>query len=608
MSQRRAASRLVLFASVAALVASAIGTAATQAREGGRSDRTLRIEQDPGRASAGIRVSRDIDVAALPASTGKASPVDPSLGPPSDRFQPAAPSSVTVAPAPTFATNNGDPAIGQSTAFNGLAYEPASPTAGEPPDPWIAVGPEHVFQAVNRPSASAIDPEPTSPTVDMFDFFGLGEFYDPGEVAYFDPRVIYDSLHPAGSRSEASFDCFTRRIDVGRNRLHRLSRSRTGPDPTAGWQVHFACLHRRAARLPRAGHLDRQGRRQRERLRPGAERRPAGLRADVLPRHRDGRHGLVRADWQRQRSTSTRCSRRRVPNIFFAWRPAFQTPADLRDRLCGRRARRRGHRHMRGSPAAPPAAAVTVDRDLEPGGHRPAVCRATAAEATRVHHRRSRAPSTGARPTRSGRTTGSPFVSTYPCDPPGGAVENRDCVRVSELRTPRPRPRRRCPGLPHRPRMAPTSTWAASAMRSTTTFTSSGPARRCRRASTRSAYGAYQAAAAANNTISARALLSAGYRHVPRRPLGRLRRRRPGPAGPERRLAGQPVLRRRASSGRPRSPSSRPAAARSCRSRPSASSIRGRVRHRAVGRLRRERAAHASRWRERSASRPKLSR
>ena len=100
-------------------------------------------------------------------------------------------------------------------------------------------------------------------------------------------------------------------------------------------------------------------------------------------------------------------------------------------------------------------------------------------------------------------------VSTYPCDPPGGAVENRACVRVVELNT----------------------TTAASPTLVQDVVVAEGGAdlymggvgyalnddlhivwSRSSLAAGNypSAYGAYQAAGAANHSISARALMSAG--------------------------------------------------------------------------------------------------
>ena len=77
MTMRPAASRLVTLATLAALAASIVGTTAADARSGSHAaDRSIRIGQDPGREQSGVRSYRHVDVAKLPASTGKASPVN----------------------------------------------------------------------------------------------------------------------------------------------------------------------------------------------------------------------------------------------------------------------------------------------------------------------------------------------------------------------------------------------------------------------------------------------------------------------------------------------------------------------------------------------------
>ena len=231
MTMRPAASRLVTLATLAALAASIVGTTAADARSGSHAaDRSIRIGQDPGREQSGVRSYRHVDVAKLPASTGKASPVNPALAAPADRFHTKAPIGVTAATGPTFATTNADPAITEATSYAGPGLRrPATFTAGEPPDPWVAAGPEHVVQVVNTAfrfnnrSGTAIK------TVDMFDFFGLGDFYNPGEVAFFDPHVIYDSLHQRWIAIEASFDCVHRAPTTTSAPATSTSRSRTAP-------------------------------------------------------------------------------------------------------------------------------------------------------------------------------------------------------------------------------------------------------------------------------------------------------------------------------------------------------------------------------------------
>ena len=123
MTMRPAASRLVTLATLAALAASIVGTTAADARSGSHTpDRSIRIGQDPGREQSGVRSYRHVDVAKLPASTGKASPVNPALAAPADRFHTKAPIGVTAATGPTFATTNTDPAITEATSYAGLAF------------------------------------------------------------------------------------------------------------------------------------------------------------------------------------------------------------------------------------------------------------------------------------------------------------------------------------------------------------------------------------------------------------------------------------------------------------------------------------------------------
>ena len=154
----------------------------------------------------------------------------PALAAPADRFHTKAPIGVTAATAPTFATTNADPAITEATSYAGLGLRGRRTfTSGEPPDPWVAAGPEHVVQVVNTAFRFNNRSGTALKTIDMFDFFGLGAFYNPGEVAFFDPHVIYDSLHQRWVAIEASFDCFTDAHDETSAPATSTSRSRTAP-------------------------------------------------------------------------------------------------------------------------------------------------------------------------------------------------------------------------------------------------------------------------------------------------------------------------------------------------------------------------------------------
>ncbi|MHB8960530.1 MAG: fibronectin type III domain-containing protein, partial [Candidatus Limnocylindrales bacterium] len=110
----------------------------------------------------------------------------------------------------------------QAISFAGLTA--GSPAYTEPPDPWIAVGPSDVVQAVNttlrfslRDGSSAVD-------VPMSAFF-----LEPAtEVGDSDPRVLYDAANGRWLAIELSYGCSAGHI--------RLAVSQTG-DPTGSWTV-----------------------------------------------------------------------------------------------------------------------------------------------------------------------------------------------------------------------------------------------------------------------------------------------------------------------------------------------------------------------------------
>ena len=106
-------------------------------------------------------------------------------------------------PDPVEATANGDPTAAK-TSFDGLAKTSLPQTNGEPPDPWVAVGPEQVVQAVNLDIRITDRQGVLISDVAMPDFFEL-----PTEFPTFDsdPHVIYDSLHGRWLATEVSWDC-----------------------------------------------------------------------------------------------------------------------------------------------------------------------------------------------------------------------------------------------------------------------------------------------------------------------------------------------------------------------------------------------------------------
>ena len=145
--------------------------------------------------------------------------------------------SLASAPAPVLSTTNTDAPAAQ-TGFEGLAVSSGPSTSNEPPDPWLAVGPEHVVQVVN--TSMRITDRQGSAVVDdvaLADFFQL-----PTDPATFntDPRVIYDSLHGRWLATEVSWDCEPDpdiESDFGTGYID-FAVSRTS-DPTGIWDSGF---------------------------------------------------------------------------------------------------------------------------------------------------------------------------------------------------------------------------------------------------------------------------------------------------------------------------------------------------------------------------------
>ena len=60
-----------------------------------------------------------------------------------------APATATAATPPGQATLTASEPNIQKTSFDGLSRSGGPDTNGEPPDPWVAVGPDHVMQVTN---------------------------------------------------------------------------------------------------------------------------------------------------------------------------------------------------------------------------------------------------------------------------------------------------------------------------------------------------------------------------------------------------------------------------------------------------------------------------
>ena len=131
-----------------------------------------------------------------------------------------------TSPGPRFAALVGSVTPGpdlQSTyGFDGLSACEGQ-ACGEPPDPWVAVGPQHVVQAVNQQLRISSRTGTTVETIPFPTFFA-----EPGGQigGSFDPHVIYVAQLGRWIALAASFDCAAGHLYLAIS---------GGSDPTGAW-------------------------------------------------------------------------------------------------------------------------------------------------------------------------------------------------------------------------------------------------------------------------------------------------------------------------------------------------------------------------------------
>jgi hypothetical protein len=428
MSRRHAASRLVTLATIAALAASVVGTTAVQGRSPGWHP-AHRLQDGAQPLQGGRRADRQVNVAKLPAATGASRTFVPKGKRPAlDRV--AAPASVNVATPPVVATENTDPAIEEATSFAGLAQNTFPATGGEPPDPFVAVGPDHVMQAVNTTFRISTRSGGEVETVDLVDFFGISSIphYD---AFVFDPRVIYDSLHGRWIAIEASFDCYpiTGHSTVGTGYID-VAVSATA-DPTGSWVVRSLFFYDEIADFPGLGTST-------DKVALSSNQFQLVLGGSSLGCSDAGLLGsyVELMSWSQLVGTSA------VNVVYhpivgaaaFARRPALQTPATSATVFVISEQADENVRYQfyTGNPATNTVAVGEVDLtagSIVAGFALPPPPQQPGAPATIVD-------AVDARPTDAvWKDNKLAFVSTRPCDPVGGGAETRDCVRVTELNT-----------------------------------------------------------------------------------------------------------------------------------------------------------------------------
>ena len=226
---RQAGRRLIAVVAVTCIV---LGPGAVEARNVHPYDvQTGAAPSLDGSATLPFHARTIEPIADTPGSPDLAAPIPGSVGaisPPRGTL-PAAPrtpalsfgSSTPSLQAPSTSASETPPDLRGTPGFAGIhACEYA---CGEPPDPWVAVGPWHVVQAVNQHIRIFARDGTVITTIPFSSFFAQ----PAGQIGGgFDPHLVYVSRIGRWIATEASFDCAAGHLRVAVS---------SGPDPTASW-------------------------------------------------------------------------------------------------------------------------------------------------------------------------------------------------------------------------------------------------------------------------------------------------------------------------------------------------------------------------------------
>ncbi|MEO5939843.1 MAG: hypothetical protein ABIZ72_02890, partial [Candidatus Limnocylindrales bacterium] len=203
----------------------------------GPTNRQIISHGSGNRVANGRRPARRVIVNQLPKNAHPAPVYQPQLRPATTTTAGSASPSVNVADeVPTQATVTTTNPVVEAVSSAGTG-DPAGLFGIEPPDPWVAVGPDTVVQSTNvglRMTDRSLGTVLDKP---LQDFFGITEIPNYDAVS-FDPRVVYDSLHGRWVAVETSFDCYAdpaNGINVGTGYLD-LAVSDSA-DPRLGWSI-----------------------------------------------------------------------------------------------------------------------------------------------------------------------------------------------------------------------------------------------------------------------------------------------------------------------------------------------------------------------------------
>ena len=368
---------------------------------------------------------------------------------------PRAPATIAAPPAPTQATSSGQPAatsIGwtgvDQTTQPALADPPPSGVPVEPPDPWVAVGPNHVVQTVNS-MIRMTNREGGSVRTDehLYDFFRMDDRdVQPQELTGVgNPHFYYDQLHGRWFGSAMAWHCAEDGADESNGFIYvALS---TTADPTGDYYVFVIVYPNALADDPSIGTSSDKI------VISATEYDFASTATDCLDPGNLDLFGstVLSVDWAEVLTFPFAPNSYYSPILLgpgsgdprpFAARPAFspsgssstvfgiyEMPTDATHsdvgyfRVTGTLAAETTALTVRAptltasdivSPFTEPPIPVDPGGQIESGG------------VSAIDRRPTDA---------SWFDNVLTFTSTYPCDPAGGGVETRDCARVTQLST-----------------------------------------------------------------------------------------------------------------------------------------------------------------------------
>ncbi len=343
-----------------------------------------------------------------------------------------------VAPGPVLVTGSGAPAATSFGPWEGL-NETAS--GFEPPDPWVAVGPDDVIQTVNNKLRfTNREGTLTAANLGTFEFFDLGDFDVGGSPMTIDgvsdPRWLYDAKHNRWLGTTTGWHCDDDGAGDGDDAIGFVFGAiSTSADPTGDY-YHFYILY--TGYFPHEPTIGTSGDKFTIGVNEHVMTDAASDCADGIPFDAGS---LTTFDWANMLSFPA------LPDVtydfdfeMFAPRPAvspqgvsntiFVISEQVLEPPTGDTQSNVSYRRLTGpggnAVLSPPLDLTNLNivagfedppRPIQPGAVFPvgAVDR---------------------RPTQAiWQDNVLTFASTYPCDPAGGGSENRDCARVTQLNT-----------------------------------------------------------------------------------------------------------------------------------------------------------------------------